>query len=72
MKKDISNRDDVELLVDTFYNKIKSNTVIGYIFNDIAKVDWTNHLPRMYSFLASIFFWMNIVFPVIQWKNTFN
>jgi len=54
MKKDIYSREDVELLVDTFYEKVKANAIIGYIFNDIAKVDWKNHLPRMYSFWASI------------------
>ena len=54
MKKDIYNREDVELLVDTFYDKVKANATIGYIFNDIAKVDWENHLPLMYSFWASI------------------
>ena len=54
MKKDLSNREDVELLVDTFYDKVKANATIGYIFNDIAKVDWENHLPLMYSFWASI------------------
>jgi len=54
MKKDLSNREDVELLVDTFYDKVKANATIGFIFNDIAKVDWKNHLPRMYSFWASI------------------
>lgn len=54
MKKDLYNREDVELLVDTFYEKVKANATIGYIFNDIAKVDWENHLPLMYSFWASI------------------
>lgn len=54
MKNDITNRDDIKLLVDTFYNKIKANPVIGHIFNDIAKVDWEHHLPKMYSFWASL------------------
>ena len=54
MKKDLYNREDVELLVDTFYDKVKANATIGYIFNDIAKVDWENHFPLMYSFWASI------------------
>lgn len=54
MKNDLYNREDVELLVDTFYDKVKANATIGYIFNDIAKVDWENHLPLMYSFWASI------------------
>ena len=50
MKKDIENRTDVELLVDQFYDKVKIDPVIGYIFNDVAKVNWEKHLPRMYDF----------------------
>ncbi len=54
MKEDIASRIDIELLVNTFYNKVKSNKVIGHIFYDIAKVDWEAHLPVMYSFWASL------------------
>lgn len=54
MKKDIENRDDVVLMVDTFYQKVKQNPVIGYIFGDVAKIDWNKHLPVMYSFWSSI------------------
>lgn len=54
MKSDITNRKDIELLVNTFYEKIRSNSILGYIFDDVAKVDWENHLPKMYSFWASI------------------
>lgn len=49
-KKDISNPEDVKTLVDAFYNDVKSDTVIGYIFTDVAKVDWEEHLPKMYKF----------------------
>jgi hemoglobin len=24
--------------------------VIGYIFNDVANIDWDHHLPRIYAF----------------------
>ncbi|HMQ49445.1 MAG TPA: group III truncated hemoglobin [Saprospiraceae bacterium] len=54
MKSDISNRKDIELLVNTFYDKVRSNPVLGYIFNEVAKTDWEAHLPKMYSFWASI------------------
>ncbi len=54
MKNDITNKDDIKLLVDTFYDKVKTNSVIGHIFNDIAKVDWEHHLPKMYSFWVSL------------------
>ncbi len=54
MKKDILNHTDIELLVNSFYVKVQESAIIGYIFNDIMKVDWETHLPRMYSFWASL------------------
>ena len=55
-KHDIENSEDVKLLIDTFYDRVKQNEKIGYIFNDIAKVNWDKHLPVMYNF------WENILF----------
>ena len=56
MKHDITNRNDLILLVDTFYNKIQLNAKIGFIFTDVAKVDWSHHLPKMYDFWESVLF----------------
>jgi hemoglobin len=56
MKKDLENRSDVELLIITFYEKVKADESIGYIFNDIAKVNWPKHLPVMFAF------WENVLF----------
>ncbi|MCZ4244535.1 group III truncated hemoglobin [Pedobacter punctiformis] len=56
MKKDILNRQDLILLVDTFYKKVEQNAKIGPIFTEVAKVDWTHHLPKMYDFWESILF----------------
>ena len=50
MKPDITSSEDVKLLIDSFYEKVQQDEVIGYIFNDIAKVDWPRHLPKMYAF----------------------
>ena len=50
MQKDISTPNDIKILVDTFYNSVKSDATIGYIFTDVAKVNWDDHLPRMYKF----------------------
>lgn len=55
MKKDIDNRTDIELLVNVFYAKIIADKQLGYIFQDIAKVNWESHLPVMYNF------WENII-----------
>lgn len=54
MKKDIENREDIELLVNSFYDKIRTNEILGPIFNDVAKINWDEHLPKMYSFWASL------------------
>jgi hemoglobin len=54
MKKDITDRADIELLVNTFYKKVKKSPTIGYIFTDVAKINWEHHLPKMYSFWASM------------------
>lgn len=53
-KREIANRSDIELLVNSFYEKIKKDDLIGFIFNDVAKVDWSHHLPIMYSFWESL------------------
>ena len=53
MKKDISTRQDIELLVNTFYDKVRINPVLGPIFNGVANVDWESHLPRMYAFWSA-------------------
>ena len=51
---DIQTRDDIVLLVDSFYQKVKSNLVIGHIFVEVANVNWEIHLPVMYSFWAGV------------------
>lgn len=50
---DIQTREDIIVLVDQFYNKVRDNAVIGPIFTDVAQLDFSAHLPVMYSFWAS-------------------
>ena len=57
MKNDIESKKEIELLVDTFYSKVKTDELIGYIFTDIAKVNWEKHLPVMYSFFENMLFY---------------
>lgn len=54
MKSDIETRKDIELLVNSFYEKVRGNPVLNYIFEDVVKVHWESHLPRMYDFWGSI------------------
>lgn len=51
---DITTRADIETLVNSFYDKVKKDEVIGYIFSENIGMDWSHHLPRMYSFWALI------------------
>jgi len=54
--KNLESREDIELLVDSFYSKVVEDDLIGFFFKDIVKVDWEKHLPKMYSFWESILF----------------
>lgn len=56
MKKDISTRQDVELLVNAFYEKVKKDHVIGVFFTEVVKVNWEKHLPVMYDFFENMLF----------------
>ncbi len=49
--QDILSRTDIERLVDLFYRRVESNTVLQGHFLD---VDWQKHKPIMYSFWASM------------------
>jgi len=55
MKKDIEDKNDIVLLVNSFYNAVQENEILGFIFNDVAKINWDEHLPRMYAFWTSMF-----------------
>ena len=55
-RKDITNRKDIERLVNEFYERVKLDQTIGPIFSDVAHVNWDKHLPVMYDF------WENIIF----------
>ena len=56
MKTDIKNRADIEKLATIFYGKVKEDAAISYFFNDVAKVNWENHLPKMCDFFENILF----------------
>ena len=57
MKKDIETIKDIQLLVDSFYEKVRADKIIGYIFTDVVKVNWEKHLPVMYRFWENTLFY---------------
>lgn len=54
MKKDIIHIDDIKLMVDTFYSRIREDEVLGPIFNDKLEDRWAQHLEKMYRFWQTI------------------
>ena len=52
--KNLESRNDIEFLVNAFYDKVSKDEKIGFFFNDVAKVNWNHHLPKMYSFWESL------------------
>jgi hemoglobin len=54
MKTDIISKEDVKLLVDKFYEKVNNHALLSKVFNQVAKVDWPEHLPKMYAFWSGI------------------
>jgi hemoglobin len=55
MKTDILNRNDIEWLVNCFYRKVLADDELRFIFEEVAKVNWSTHLQTMYNF------WENII-----------
>ena len=56
MTPDIRNRDDIITLVDAFYTHVRADDMLGPIFDDVARVDWDEHLPKMYDFWELVLF----------------
>ncbi len=54
-KNDIKNREDVFLLVSSFYKKVRADKTLGPFFNDVIK-DWDEHLERLTTFWESSLF----------------
>ncbi|SFD25850.1 group III truncated hemoglobin [Algibacter pectinivorans] len=55
MKTDIQTREDVALLVTSFYKKVRAHNVLGPFFNDVIK-DWDAHLERLTTFWETSLF----------------
>ncbi|MCA0429636.1 MAG: group III truncated hemoglobin [Bacteroidetes bacterium] len=54
LKANIININDVKLLVDSFYAKVKEDDLLAKIFDDVIKDNWPFHLEKMYRFWQTI------------------
>lgn len=52
--KDITTIEDIHLLVDTFYEKVRVHQLLGAVFNGVIKDRWPEHLEKMYRFWQTV------------------
>lgn len=53
-KSDIRTLEDIKLLVDSFYGRVRVNPVLGGIFEGVIRDRWPQHLEKMYRFWQTI------------------
>jgi hemoglobin len=56
---DITTENHIKILVDSFYNKVNTDSLLSPIFNNVAHVDWQKHLPLLYQFWSTLLFRSN-------------
>lgn len=54
--KDIETLEDVQLLVNSFYAKVREDDMLKDIFNNVIQDRWDIHLEKMYRFWQTILF----------------
>ncbi len=53
-KEDILDMNDIHLLVDTFYSRIREHAVLGPIFDEKIQDRWSEHLEKMHRFWQTV------------------
>lgn len=57
-RKEIESREDVALLVNTFYGKVRAHEALGPIFNGVIN-DWPEHLQKLTDFWETSLLFVN-------------
>lgn len=53
-ESDITTLSDIKLLVDTFYDRVREDELIGPIFDRVVQDRWPGHLEKMYRFWQTV------------------
>ena len=53
-KEDITALEDIKRLVDTFYNRVRQDSLLGPIFDEKIQDRWAQHLAKMYTFWQTL------------------
>lgn len=54
--RDLDDPTEVAELVCRFYADVDRDDLLGPVFNDVAKVDWSEHLPKLTAFWCRALF----------------
>lgn len=58
MKRDIENRDDIQLFVTEFYEEARKDQLLGSVFFAAVKdEEWPSHIERIVDFWDSVLFY---------------
>ena len=53
-KNDIRDINDIKLLVNNFYTKVRYDEFLAPVFNERLKDRWPHHLEKMYTFWQTV------------------
>jgi len=53
-KNDITSPRDIQILVDSFYQKVKTQPYLIALFEKLSQQDWKQHLFQMNNFWSSV------------------
>lgn len=54
LKFQVVTEESIRVLVDTFYDAVRKDDVLGPVFESKLHGQWAAHLPRMYDFWSTI------------------
>ena len=54
MKRTIENLEDIRFMVDTFYDRVRADGLIGPLFEARIGDRWPEHLEKMYRFWQTV------------------
>ena len=54
MENEILNLDDIKILVDSFYDKVRHDSLLSPIFNEVIQDRWPEHMEKMYTFWQTL------------------
>jgi hemoglobin len=52
--RDLDSREEIAEMVRRFYADVSMDDLLGPVFNDVAQVDWGEHLPKLTDFWCRV------------------